>query len=612
MFRRLVILSVIAAVFAPFTMVLAEQSAPENNPVCWKKQQCTETRARIGDKSVLSLTDEEKRQMGDGFVPNEGECTGGPSSDPWGKCLPANVATTEISFGGKQRFLHIGDFIKTNYRYALGIVGILAAVMMIVAGFQWITSGGNSEAITSAKKRIGGAIVGMFIAYMSYFILSVINPATVNLRLPQVWLIRTINLSTETNDWCDPTQGSQTRTNCEKMGKTCVPINWVDPSLSTPCLTAYKSVAFLAVGAAGIGSGAAGVIGGGINATLGNLVRFGGAKIVNYVMPIKNATGVVNTTVQVIKVGGGKLLIPAAFLLGDQAVFGGAVREVAGEAIVDATKATGGLALDALRTVWSGSPNGMCVNKANRSLGPGAVCGDDTNCAGGAKCVSGPFSSDAKCFASTNFGFCSNGGQHAACTSDGNNCKAGFQCVKNAKWDIYSCSDGKAGADCGGNSDCKDGMTCSNGYCAQTQFANVPDGEPCQQNTNCLSGQCMVVTNCGAEVKPLSPDETGATQAITHKYFTDMYVSVAWSGSRAGAIGICYPLREYSVAAAGNTTDEFLNKVRKRYKVFNMRYCQMYDKNFKFEAELSDNICNTGCRDVDDILRRDFAPHYGN
>ena len=69
--------------------------------------------------------------------------------------------------------------------------------MIIFAGVQWITSGGNSEAITKSKKRIGGAVIGLFIAYMSFFILNTINPALVKLRLPQVYLFRPFTMMPE-------------------------------------------------------------------------------------------------------------------------------------------------------------------------------------------------------------------------------------------------------------------------------------------------------------------------------------------------------------------------------------------------------------------------------
>lgn len=151
--------------------------APEFNPICWQEDECAAAREKVG-------VDVEK--SGQGFFPGEEPC----NKPGWGKCLPSGVVTTEIAFGGKTQFLHLGEFIKTNYNYAIGIAAILAVIMIIVAGVQWVTSGGNSESIGSAKKRIGGALVGLFIAYMSYVILNTINPALVGLRLPQVWLIR--------------------------------------------------------------------------------------------------------------------------------------------------------------------------------------------------------------------------------------------------------------------------------------------------------------------------------------------------------------------------------------------------------------------------------------
>lgn len=154
--------------------VLAADTIPEFNPLCWKSGACTEARRQINPQS----------KPGDGWI-HESPCVG-----EWGKCLPSGITETEIAFGGQRRFLHLGDFLQQMYRYAIVIAGLLAVIMLIVAGAQWITSGGNAEAITSAKKRIGGALMGLFLAYMSYFILNAINPALVQFRLPQVWMAR--------------------------------------------------------------------------------------------------------------------------------------------------------------------------------------------------------------------------------------------------------------------------------------------------------------------------------------------------------------------------------------------------------------------------------------
>ncbi len=130
-----------------------------------------------------------------GWLEREGEC----DKMGWGKCLPIGVTKTEISFGGKNEFYNIGEFIKNIYNYSLIAIQILAVVVIIIAGAQWASSAGNAETIGKAKKRIVGAVIGMTIALMSYVIMNTINPATVKFRLPQVYMIREQVLPSK---WC--------------------------------------------------------------------------------------------------------------------------------------------------------------------------------------------------------------------------------------------------------------------------------------------------------------------------------------------------------------------------------------------------------------------------
>ncbi|MBI2415210.1 MAG: D-alanyl-D-alanine carboxypeptidase family protein [Candidatus Kerfeldbacteria bacterium] len=48
-------------------------------------------------------------------------------------------------------------------------------------GMQWVTAAGNEQKITSAKEIITSALAGLIIALLSYTILLLINPATVNI-----------------------------------------------------------------------------------------------------------------------------------------------------------------------------------------------------------------------------------------------------------------------------------------------------------------------------------------------------------------------------------------------------------------------------------------------
>jgi hypothetical protein len=185
MFKKLLaffVISLSLTMSAPDKIFAANYEVdPEFNPLCWQLDDCNATRAEF-----LNVKPETLKGNKDGFIENEEPCT----KPTWGKCLPAGTTKTSIAFSGKKEFTDIGDFIRYNYNIAIGIAGILAVIMIVVSGIQWVTSGGNSEAISSAKKRIGGALIGLVIAYLSYAILNTVNPALVNLRLPQAFLIR--------------------------------------------------------------------------------------------------------------------------------------------------------------------------------------------------------------------------------------------------------------------------------------------------------------------------------------------------------------------------------------------------------------------------------------
>ena len=59
------------------------------------------------------------------------------------------------------------------------IVGIAAIIVIIAAGFRYVTSGGDSGKINSAKTELTYAIVGLVVAAMAQFIVKfVLNKTT--------------------------------------------------------------------------------------------------------------------------------------------------------------------------------------------------------------------------------------------------------------------------------------------------------------------------------------------------------------------------------------------------------------------------------------------------
>ena len=80
----------------------------------------------------------------------------------------------------------IAKYIKAIYKYAIGIVGILAAVVLMIGGVIWLTAGGSAERIGQAKAWIASSLTGLLLALLSYTILATVNPALVDLKISAI------------------------------------------------------------------------------------------------------------------------------------------------------------------------------------------------------------------------------------------------------------------------------------------------------------------------------------------------------------------------------------------------------------------------------------------
>jgi len=75
------------------------------------------------------------------------------------------------------------QLLTAIYNFGLWTVGIAAFFMLVIGGFLYITSAGNTSAAGTAKKVITDALLGLVAAFLAYLLLYVINPDLVNLNL---------------------------------------------------------------------------------------------------------------------------------------------------------------------------------------------------------------------------------------------------------------------------------------------------------------------------------------------------------------------------------------------------------------------------------------------
>ncbi|MEK7623849.1 MAG: hypothetical protein AAB408_04260 [Patescibacteria group bacterium] len=93
--------------------------------------------------------------------------------------LPAIVAAqydANDTFGiGAARPVALGtrdvpQTVASVINVGLGLLGVIALVIILVGGFEWMTAGGNEEKTAEARKRIFAGIIGLAIILSSYAI----------------------------------------------------------------------------------------------------------------------------------------------------------------------------------------------------------------------------------------------------------------------------------------------------------------------------------------------------------------------------------------------------------------------------------------------------------
>ena len=74
----------------------------------------------------------------------------------------------------------IGNIIRTF----IGLLGIVFLLLMIYAGYQWLTAQGDSDKVSHAKDLLKNAVIGLIIITAAYAIASFVIGAVANVAAP--------------------------------------------------------------------------------------------------------------------------------------------------------------------------------------------------------------------------------------------------------------------------------------------------------------------------------------------------------------------------------------------------------------------------------------------
>lgn len=62
--------------------------------------------------------------------------------------------------------------IASIIKVAMGLLGIVAVVIVLIGGFKWMTAGGNEDQVGEAKKWIFSGVIGLAIILSAYALAS--------------------------------------------------------------------------------------------------------------------------------------------------------------------------------------------------------------------------------------------------------------------------------------------------------------------------------------------------------------------------------------------------------------------------------------------------------
>ncbi len=108
------------------------------------------------------------------YVP-QGKCTPKPKNSNNDRviCEDVTFIMTPLKSGGAGL---LSTYVGFIYRWAAGIVGVIAVFIIILNSILIITAQDDQGAMDEAKKRIYQALAGIAILFMSALILNAINP----------------------------------------------------------------------------------------------------------------------------------------------------------------------------------------------------------------------------------------------------------------------------------------------------------------------------------------------------------------------------------------------------------------------------------------------------
>ncbi|MEK7633022.1 MAG: pilin [Patescibacteria group bacterium] len=163
------------------------QQYPDRNPKCWTQDQC-ESWSGYSGATLIGAS------WAGGDMPYDCAVTK-TSSLPQKYCYADDAPyTLNVAIGSVTEVANLPTYINDIYTWLLPAASLIAVVMMMLGGLQYVMSRGKSKYIEKAKKRITNAITGLVILLSIFVLLNLIDPRLTALNALRIPMIKEVTI----------------------------------------------------------------------------------------------------------------------------------------------------------------------------------------------------------------------------------------------------------------------------------------------------------------------------------------------------------------------------------------------------------------------------------
>ncbi|MDP2631158.1 MAG: hypothetical protein Q8P30_00115 [Candidatus Uhrbacteria bacterium] len=142
-----------------------EDLIPRNNTLCWTQAECEADMTILNGVEVPSIWggQENRCDSGEGYCKNQ----------------PGNISLS-VAIGNMTEVGDIGSYVNAVYIFLIPAAALIAIIMVMIGGLQYMLARGNPGAIGKAKERMSHAVVGLLLLLVAYTIAAVVDPNLVS------------------------------------------------------------------------------------------------------------------------------------------------------------------------------------------------------------------------------------------------------------------------------------------------------------------------------------------------------------------------------------------------------------------------------------------------